>query len=69
MFQLWVELDTCKSLESAEGLEYKYAGGERRTIDRLGLVGDSGELGVLGACDNLKSGRQLDKLVKVAHVS
>lgn len=69
MFQLWVELDTCKSLESAGGLEYKYAGGARRTIDGLGLVGDSGELRVLGACDNLKSGRQLDELVKVTHVS
>jgi hypothetical protein len=40
----------------------------KRTIDCLRLVSDSGVLGVLGACCNYESGRQLFEFVKVTHV-
>jgi hypothetical protein len=39
------------------------------TIDWLRPVSDSGVLGVLGACHNHKSRRQLLEFVKVTHVS
>lgn len=69
MLQLRVELHACNASDLASvsrGSTKEVAG--KRTVDWLRLVGNTGELGVLGACDNDKSLGQLDKLVEVAHV-
>lgn len=47
----------------------RYGRPRRLTVDGLRLVRNSGEFGVGSAGNDYKASGQLDKLVKVAHVS